>query len=280
MLRQIIVGCCILAVSVACDESTQPVEAPPLPAPTADQVGLPENYATQFTSFYVFDRPPLTPGSAHQVRVVYANAAAVAGRPYALGSILVMETWPAKKDAQGIPLVDANGRYLRDTLSGIFVMRKEKWFGRRYGVNQTGDWEYASFLADADRTPNVVGDAAEERCAICHLDAGPSRDWVYRANIHFGEASGAVPQPRPGQAANAPFVLNYTFVPGTITVPSGTRVTWTNEDVVTHTVTANDRAFSLFLAQGASMSRTFSTAGTFDYFCAVHDRMRGTVIVQ
>jgi plastocyanin len=276
MLRQTIVGCCILAFSAAaCDETTSP---PPLPEPAADQVGLPENYATQFTPFYVFDRP-----DNRQVRVVYANtaaAAAVSGRPFALGSILVMETWPAKKDAQGIPLVDANGRYLRDTLSGIFVMRKEKWFGRRYGVNQTGDWEYASFLADADRTPNVVGDAAEERCAICHLDAGPSRDWVYRANIHFGEASGAVPQPRPGQAASAPFVLNYTFVPGTITVPSGTRVTWTNEDVVTHTVTANDRAFSLFLAQGASMSRTFSTAGTFDYFCAVHDRMRGTVIVQ
>jgi hypothetical protein len=280
VLRQIIVGCCILAVSVACDESTQPVEAPPLPAPTADQVGLPENYATQFTSFYVFDRPPLTPGSAHQVRVVYANAAAVAGRPYALGSILVMETWPAKKDAQGIPLVDANGRYLRDTLSGIFVMRKEKWFGRRYGVNQTGDWEYASFLADADRTANVVGDAAEERCAICHLEAGPSRDWVYRGNIFFSGASGKIPEPPPGQPPDRPFIDNYTFVPDTITVAVGTTVRWKNDDQVKHTVTADDLSFSGLVSQGATFPRPFNTAGTFEYFCAIHPRMRGTVIVQ
>ena len=276
MLRQTIVGCCILAFSAAaCDETTSP---PPLPEPAADQVGLPENYATQFTPFYVFDRP-----DNRQVRVVYANtaaAAAVSGRPFALGSILVMETWPAKKDAQGIPLVDANGRYLRDTLSGIFVMRKEKWFGRRYGVNQTGDWEYASFLADADRTPNVVGDAAEERCAICHLDAGPSRDWVYRANIHFGEASGAVPEPRPSQPAEQPFVLNYTFLPDTITVALNTTVTWTNEDVVKHTVTADDGSFSGLVTQRATFPRQFRSAGTFEYFCAIHPRMRGTVIVQ
>ena len=277
MLRQIIVGCCILAVSVACDESTQPVEAPPLPAPTADQVGLPENYATQFTSFYVFDRPPLTPGSAHQVRVVYANAAAVAGRPYALGSILVMETWPAKKDAQGIPLVDANGRYLRDTLSGIFVMRKETWFGRRYGLNQNGEWEYASYRANM--TPNVVGDAAVS-CAVCHLDAGPSRDWVYRANIHFDNASGAVPQTPPDHPANQPFVLNYTFVPGTITVPVGTRITWRNDDVVKHTVTADDDSFSAPLPQNATFSLTFAAAGTFDYACDIHPAMKGTVVVQ
>jgi hypothetical protein len=176
VLRHIVVGCCILAVS-ACDETTKPVE-PPLPEPNADQVGLPENYATQFTQFYVFDRP-----DNRQVRVVYANAAATAGRPFALGSILVMETYPADTNAQGVPIVGTDGRYQRGALTGIFVMRKEKWFGRRYGEHQTGEWEYASFLANRDT--NVVGDVAAQRCAICHLDAGPSRDWVNRANIRF-----------------------------------------------------------------------------------------------
>jgi hypothetical protein len=62
--------------------------------------------------------------------------------------VLVMETYRARLDAQGVPVRDANGRYERDALLGIFVMRKDKWFGRRYNESQTGDWEYASFLAE------------------------------------------------------------------------------------------------------------------------------------
>ena len=273
MFRHIMVPCCILAVAVGCGESTQPEEPPPLPQPTADQVGLPDSYATRFTPFYVFDR-----ADNKQVRVVYANAAALAGRPFALGSILVMETYHAQLDAQGAPSMDAQGRYVRGALAGIFVMRKEKWFGRRYKVNQTGEWEYASFRPD--KTSNVVGDAAAQACAVCHLDAGPSRDWVYRADIHFDGASGAIPQPQAGQPADQPFVLNYTFVPDTTTVPVGTRVTWTNDDQVKHTVTATDATFSGLLPQGATFSRTFSTAGTFNYFCAIHPAMKGTVVVQ
>jgi len=57
VFRHIAVGCCILGVALCCGESTQPEEPPPLPEPTADQVGLPDNYATQFTPFYVFDGP-------------------------------------------------------------------------------------------------------------------------------------------------------------------------------------------------------------------------------
>ena len=262
-------------LAAACDESTAP---PPLPEPAADQVGLPENYATQFTPFYVFDRP-----DNRQVRVVYANAAAaaaVSGRPFAHGSILVMETYRADTNALGAPIRDAGGRYQRGALTGIFVMRKEKWFGRRYGEFQTGEWEYASFRADSARTANVVGDAAAQACAVCHLDSEQSRDWVYRANIHFGEASGAVPEPRPSQPAEQPFVLNYTFLPDTITVALNTTVTWTNEDVVKHTVTADDGSFSGLVTQGATFPRQFRSAGTFEYFCAIHPRMRGTVIVQ
>lgn len=272
MLRQIMVGGCILAVSVACDESTQPEQPPPLPAPTADQVGLPENYATQFDTFYVFDRP-----DNRQVRVVYANAAAVAGRPYAHGSVLVMETYRADTNAQGVPIVGTDGRYQRGALTGIFVMRKEKWFGRRYGEFQTGEWEYASFLAN--KTPNRVGDAAAQACAVCHLDAGQSRDWVYRANIHDDPARGALPQPRPGQPANQPFILNYMFVPDTITVPVGTTVTWKNDDEVKHTVTGS--GFSGLVSQGATFPRRFDAAGTYSYTCAIHPNMRaGAVVVQ
>lgn len=281
MFRQIIVGCCILALSTACNDSTEPEQPPPLPEPNADQVGLPENYATEFEEFYVFDRPALTVGGAPQVRVVYANDAAVAGpAPFALGSILVMETHSVQRDADGAPILDVAGRYQRVALTGIFVSRKEKWFGRRYGENQTGEWEYASYRADT-KAAATVGDAAGAASANCHLDAGASRDWVYRANIHFSDASGAPPQPRPGQPPNQPFIDSYTFVPGTITVPVNTSVTWKNDDQVWHTVTADGGAFSSgTMVQGESFSRNFSTAGTFDYHCGLHPGMRGSVVVQ
>jgi plastocyanin len=274
-----VLACGLLAASTACDdsstqatESTQPEEAA-LPQPTQDRVGLPANYATTFRPFYVFDRP-----DNRQVRVVYANPTAMAGKPFANGSILVMETYRAKLDAQGVPTVGADGRYERDALAGIFVMRKERGFGRRYGENQSGDWEYASFRAD--KTANVVGDAAGVGCALCHIDAGPQRDWVYRANIPFAGASGAPPKPAANQAANQPLLNNYAFVPATITVAPGTSVTWTNQDQVKHTVTARDGSFSAFVSQGQTFSRTFPTAGTFEVFCAVHPTMRTTVIVQ
>jgi len=267
-------ACVLLASLSSCESSTEPIdEPPPIPDAAIDQVGLPANYATSFRPFYVLDR-----ADTRQVRIVLGNAAADSGAPYRHGSMLVMETWRARLDAQGVPIRNAEGRYEKDSLVGIFVMRKDKWFGRRYRENQTGDWEYASFAPDG--TPSVVGEAANQGCAVCHLDAGLSRDWVYRANIRFAGASGAVPTPPAGQPANQPFVDNYTFVPGTITVPRGTRITWLNRDQVKHTITATNAAFSGLLAQGASVSITFNTPNTYTYFCAIHPQMRGTIVVQ
>ncbi|MBI4420330.1 MAG: cytochrome P460 family protein [Gemmatimonadetes bacterium] len=244
MLRPFVIACCVLTAAAGCGET--PTEEPPvLPQSTEDRVGLPPDYAAQFKPLYVFDR-----ADNRQVRVVYANDSAIAGQPFRLGSILVMETYRAKLDPQGVPVVGADGRYQRDALAGIFVMRKEKWFGHRYQENQTGEWEYATFRPD--KSANVVGDAAGIGCAICHLDAGPSRDWVYRANLKFSGASGAIPQQAADQPADKPLVLNYTFVPGTTTVKVGTRVTWANTDQVKHAVTANDGAFSGLVPQGSS----------------------------
>jgi hypothetical protein len=175
-----------------------------------------------------------------------------------------METYRSKQDAQGTPILGSDGRYQRDALTGIFVMRKEKWFGRRYKEQQTGDWEYASYRAD--KTANVVGDAAAQACAACHLDAGPSRDWVYRGNLFYAGGSGAPAQVPQGQPADQPSILNYTFLPATTTVK--------------HTLTTEDGTFSGLIPQGATIARTFSVAGTFKFFCAIHPTMRTTVVVE
>jgi plastocyanin len=78
-------------------------------------------------------------------------------------------------------------------------------------------------------------------------------------------------------------IKGFAFGPTTITVKVGTKVTWTNQDSVVHTVTADslssDAPDSATFEQGKSFSFTFTKAGTYNYHCATHPYMKGTVIV-
>jgi plastocyanin len=76
---------------------------------------------------------------------------------------------------------------------------------------------------------------------------------------------------------------NFSFGPATLSVAMGTTVTWTNRDDIPHTVVSSDdpKAFkSKVLDTDEKFSYTFATAGTFSYFCSVHPKMTGTVVVK
>jgi plastocyanin len=90
------------------------------------------------------------------------------------------------------------------------------------------------------------------------------------------------PPPTAPEGSSAAITLaNFAFAPASITVKAGTKVTWTNKDSTTHTITSDTGAFdSGNLAPNASFSVTFSTPGTFSYHCSLHPSMLGTVIVQ
>jgi plastocyanin len=76
-------------------------------------------------------------------------------------------------------------------------------------------------------------------------------------------------------------IQNFAFSPDSVTVNVGDSVTWTNNDAEAHTATADDGSWDTgSLAQGASGSVTFDTAGEFAYHCEFHSNMTGTVIVQ
>lgn len=75
------------------------------------------------------------------------------------------------------------------------------------------------------------------------------------------------------------FIKNFTFSPAEITVKRGIKITWTNEDVVEHTVTSQNNFDSGLLAQNQSYSRTFDQTGTFEYRCTPHASMMGKIIV-
>jgi plastocyanin len=74
---------------------------------------------------------------------------------------------------------------------------------------------------------------------------------------------------------------NFSFGPGTLTVPVGTTVTWTNRDDIPHTAVSTDGAFkSKVMDTDEKFSYTFTKAGTFPYFCSIHPKMTGKVVVQ
>ena len=90
-------------------------------------------------------------------------------------------------------------------------------------------------------------------------------------------AASAVPAARPPVVD----IEDFTFGPSVLTVPVGARVTWTNHDEESHTVTSVTGAFaSTGLAHEETFAQTFTRAGTYAYFCALHPQMRATVVVQ
>ena len=74
---------------------------------------------------------------------------------------------------------------------------------------------------------------------------------------------------------------NFNFTPPALTVSAGTKVTWVNKDDVPHTVTSDDKLFgSRALDTDDTFSFTFQTPGTYAYYCSVHPKMTGKVIVK
>lgn len=74
---------------------------------------------------------------------------------------------------------------------------------------------------------------------------------------------------------------NRAFAPDDLNVTVGTTVTWMNTDSVAHTSTSNAAGWdSGIVNPGGQFSTTFSTAGTYQYHCAIHPGMVGTVVVR
>ena len=81
--------------------------------------------------------------------------------------------------------------------------------------------------------------------------------------------------------ANEITIDNFTFTPKELTVPVGTTVKWLNHDDIPHTIVEKKTTFrSKALDTDDSYSFTFTSAGTFDYFCGLHPHMVGQVIVK
>ncbi len=104
----------------------------------------------------------------------------------------------------------------------------------------------------------------------------------------LGAACGplVVPFVVPAWAQNKPAtgisIDNFTFSPPRLTVKAGTTVTWTNKDDIPHGIASSNNAFTRSPAfdTDGKFSFTFTTPGTYQYFCYIHPHMVGTIVVE
>ena len=76
-------------------------------------------------------------------------------------------------------------------------------------------------------------------------------------------------------------VDNFTFGPQSLTIPVNTTVTWINRDDIPHVIVSDDGVFrSKALDTDDKYSFTFTQTGTYAYFCGIHPKMVGRIVVQ
>ena len=74
---------------------------------------------------------------------------------------------------------------------------------------------------------------------------------------------------------------NFVFNPAIVTVKAGTQVTWINKDDIPHTVDSTDGKFkSNALDTEDKFQFSFNTPGEYPFFCRMHPKMTGKIIVQ
>ena len=76
-------------------------------------------------------------------------------------------------------------------------------------------------------------------------------------------------------------IRGFAYNPKVINIKAGTKVTWVNEDSVSHTVTSDSGGLlnSGLIPPGGSFSFTFSNSGSESYYCVPHPMMKGSVVI-
>jgi plastocyanin len=99
--------------------------------------------------------------------------------------------------------------------------------------------------------------------------------------VRIGDVPPGDDKPAAAAASQQVVVDNFSFTPATAAVPVGTTVTWTNHDDIPHNVVSPEQKFkSPVLDTDDMFSHTFDVAGTYKYYCSIHPRMTGQVVVR
>ena len=135
-----------------------------LPNVVKTRVSFPEGYQKSFTKYHSINFP-----NRKQVRYYYANKvamiAAKAGKPLPEDSMLFVEVYAAKLDANNKPVTGSDGFYETKNLLVYTAMQTSKGWGNDIPeMLRNGDWNYAVFTADKKHKSGVN----QAACLACH----------------------------------------------------------------------------------------------------------------
>ena len=249
-------------------------QAPALVAPGPNKVAYPVDWA-KGTLYATVDRP-----DTKQYREFYTSpdvvAAVRAGKPIPDGAVLTLAAYAAQADAAGVPLKDANGRFMKGNLLAVNVQQKKRGWGEDIpAAVRNGDWVYQSFSP-----VGVPNDKANlTACYQCHLPFAKDDYLTNLAKLQgkFPSQAAAVMKTGPADVT----VAGFSFGPTAIKVTAGQAVTWTNNDDTPHqvTLTGGSSQRSDVMLKGQSATLTFDAAGNIAYVCGLHPSMKGTIEV-
>jgi plastocyanin len=228
--------------------------------------------------YQTLDRP-----DNKQYRELYATPAAIEavrqGKPIPAGTVLTLVQWSVQQDANGVPVKDANGRYIKNQILAHTVMEKQKGWGADYPADwpRNGEWEYAVFTPDGQ--PNPKANANNKACFTCHLPHA-KQDFVIslaKLNNTFPSAQAAAKaKPAKGDVN----IASFAFMPATVSAAAGKPVSFLNTDDTPHQITvANGPRTAVFL-RGQKASLTIDKAGEYAYICGLHPSMKGVIQVK
>ncbi len=127
-----------------------------------DFVKFPRDYEASFAHYATMNR-----AEQQQVAKMYANDTAISSyekdQKAAPGSIIVMEVYQPKKDAEGNPIVGDDGVYEIDKLAAVAVMEKrDDWPAEYPSENRLDNWGFALYNPDGTPKSNDLD------CVGCH----------------------------------------------------------------------------------------------------------------
>jgi plastocyanin len=237
-----------------------------------DKIQFPASWKS-FVLYTTVDRHDIK-----QYRELYASSpeaveAARAGKPLPSGTVLVLVQYKARVDAQGNPVKDDKGRFVKGDVVAAAVMEKRTGWGAEYPDDlRNGEWEYAAFSMDG----KLNTQANYKACFQCHKPHEKVDYVISYSQIAGRMAAAAAPAAYPADVT----IKGFAFAPGKLSVAAGQTVTWVNTDASPHQVAITGLPRSPMLMKDQSHTQAFPGAGTFEYSCGLHPSMKGTVEVK
>jgi plastocyanin len=239
-----------------------------------EKIKFPSDYL-KGVLYQTLDRP-----DNKQYRELYTQAEVVEavrkGQPIPHGAVITLVQWSVEQDANGVPLKDSNGRFIKKQIIGHTVMEKRAGWGAEYPPEmRNGEWEYAVFTADG--RPNEKANANTKACFTCHLPHA-RQDFVIslaKLNNTFPAAQTLVK----GVKGDVN-IASFAFMPARISAAVGKALTFFNGDDTPHQISVSGGPRTPVFLRGQKASLTLDKPGEYNYICGLHPSLKGVIEVK